>query len=171
MTAIALQTMVRATLVICPLPSEENAANPGTNHTFSSTLVSILSWKVLLTFAGTPVSWRTGSGASHQSQPGTIAQYQQIVVSVWAHVHSICTTITHILCSSQTLQNIHESCPFVSLSLSLSLSLPLIYTSRHHWSLCPIQWLDDWSYSICSCLSYFLLCSVMCCYLLLLYVP
>ena len=56
MTATALQTMVRATLVIWQPPREESVANPGVSLTFSSTLVTILSWKVLLTFAGTLVS-------------------------------------------------------------------------------------------------------------------
>ena len=94
MTATALQTMVRATLVSWQPPREETTASHGMNHTFSFILVSILSWMVLLTFAGTLDSLRTGSGASRQSQPGTTAQYQQIVVSVYHTGSSIYTRLS-----------------------------------------------------------------------------
>ena len=73
--------MVRATLVSWQPPREESTASHGMNHTFSFILVSILSWMVLLTFAGILDNLRTRFGASHQSHPGTTAQYQQIVVS------------------------------------------------------------------------------------------
>ena len=68
--------VVRASLISWQPPREESTASHGMNHIFSFILVSILSWMVLLTFAGTLDSLRTGSGASRQSQPGTTAQYQ-----------------------------------------------------------------------------------------------